>query len=421
MKPPTARSANARSDRFVAEISESLRGPSAVAVATAAGVDAVERVVSAVRSLLDENEALAEEVLRGYEQLNLLFDFTRQITALTDADEIVDVLLHRVSHIFSASAVYLVEPAQRTRLVVPAADGTVRPAWLDSVAPPLQSLAERVREKKCVMVDTTPEAQMLAGPLTRLDSRLSVVLVQRLRDARAFDAGDTLVLESVLTLAGPIIGNSELHERLRRMSMETARALVAAIDKKDHYTRGHSERVGLLARLTGREMGLAAPELQTLEWAGLLHDVGKIGVSEAILRKPGALTPEEFDEIKKHPAMGYEILKPVASLGPVLDGVLYHHENPDGSGYPTGRVGPDIPLFARIIHVVDVFDALTSARAYRPAFTVEQACAILRADAGSKLDGDATAAFLGVLDRMRALDPGRLNNLYALQTRESQP
>jgi len=218
-----------------------------------------------------------------------------------------------------------------------------------------------------------------------------------------------------------LLNNAELHSRLRRMSVETTRALVAAIDKKDHYTCGHSERVGLLARLTGEQLGLPEPELQTLEWAGLLHDVGKIGVPEEVLTKPGRLNDEEWAWIRKHPTMGYEILKPIASFTGVLDAVLYHHENPDGSGYPHGLVGEQIPLFARIVHVVDVFDALSSDRSYRPAFTLEQTVDILTKEAGSKLDRQCVQAFLAALDALRTNDPERFAQLFPQACRGELP
>jgi putative two-component system response regulator len=186
---------------------------------------------------------------------------------------------------------------------------------------------------------------------------------------------------------------------------------VAAIDKKDRYTSGHSERVGYLAKLIGRQMGIPANELQVLEMSGLLHDVGKIGVPEGILRKPGKLTKEEYDIIKSHPRMGHEILTPIASFGGVLDGVLYHHENPDGSGYPDGLGNDEIPLFARIIHVVDVFDALTSTRSYRVAFSPEQAYEILREEAGTKLDAEVVAVFLEMVSALQATSPDELANI----------
>lgn len=142
-----------------------------------------------------------------------------------------------------------------------------------------------------------------------------------------------------------------------------------------------------------------------LEWAGLLHDVGKIGIPEEILNKPGKLTDEEFAIIRKHPRMGYDILKPIASFEGVLSAVLHHHENIDGSGYPDGQTGDETPVAAKIIHVVDVFDALTSARSYRAAFSVEKACAILRSEAGTKMDAQIVAAFCRALEKARLAGP----------------
>ena len=192
---------------------------------------------------------------------------------------------------------------------------------------------------------------------------------------------------------------------LRRMSLEVTRALVAAVDKKDHYTSGHSERVGFLTRLIAERYGLRPTEVQIMEWAGLLHDIGKIGIHEEILRKPGKLTAEEFEAIKQHPRMGYEILKPIASFELVLDGVLYHHEHPDGSGYPEGRRRDEIPLVARILHVADTFDALTSTRSYRQAFTVEKAMQIIRDECGVRIDAEAAAKFFCAFEDYSRRDP----------------
>ena len=133
----------------------------------------------------------------------------------------------------------------------------------------------------------------------------------------------------------------------------------------------------------------------------MLHDVGKIGVPEEILSKPGKLTDEEFEIVKKHPEMGYEILKPISDFEPILEGVLHHHENPDGSGYPHGLAGDAIPLFAGVLHVVDVFDALTSRRSYRDAFSTEKALSIIRSEAGTKLNAELVDAFLRGLQRFQ--------------------
>jgi putative nucleotidyltransferase with HDIG domain len=143
------------------------------------------------------------------------------------------------------------------------------------------------------------------------------------------------------------------------------RALATALDARDPYTAGHSERVSVLSVAIGRSLGLPPDDLEVLRLGALLHDIGKIGVPDGILRKPGPLTDEEFASIREHPALGARILRSVPFLAPHIPIVELHHERPDGRGYPLGLRGDDIPLAARIVHVADAYDAITSARAYR--------------------------------------------------------
>jgi HD-GYP domain-containing protein (c-di-GMP phosphodiesterase class II) len=222
-----------------------------------------------------------------------------------------------------------------------------------------------------------------------------------------------LAAESALGYGGQILSNIHIVRHLQQVAVQTVCALVNAIDAKDNYTFGHSHRVAWLARLTGTALGLAKGELQSLEWAGLLHDVGKIGVSERILNKPGPLTPEEFEEVKRHPRIGYEVLRPVERFGAVLDAVLYHHENHDGSGYPEGRRGEEIPLSARIIHVVDIFDALTTTRTYRDRFPLDDAIAVLDRDAGRVTDPIVTTAFVAAIRRHMVENAGDFAQRFA--------
>ncbi len=155
-------------------------------------------------------------------------------------------------------------------------------------------------------------------------------------------------------------------------------SLANAIEAKDPFTKGHIDRVSSLAMDLGRHIGLSGMELSTLEKGGALHDIGKIGVRDDILLKPGKLTPEEFEEIKKHPETGENICRPLHSLRPVLPIIKHHHEKYDGSGYPSRLAGEDIPLLARIMAIVDVYDALISRRAYRSAMSHEHAMRIFR-------------------------------------------
>ena len=175
-------------------------------------------------------------------------------------------------------------------------------------------------------------------------------------------------------------------------------ALAAALDARDPYTAGHSQRVSDLSVLLAWEMQLPAEDRETLRLGALLHDVGKIGISDSVLRKPGKLTPEEFDHIKLHPVLGARILRPLAFLAPHLPVVELHHERPDGRGYPLGLRGDDIPLFARIVHVADAFDAITSARAYRPARPAAEAMAELWRNVGTDFDPRVVQAMAAVWD-----------------------
>jgi len=174
------------------------------------------------------------------------------------------------------------------------------------------------------------------------------------------------------------------------------RMLAAAIDEKDPYTRGHSGRVAKYSILIAQQLGLAADELEKIRISALLHDVGKIGVDDRVLKKPGALTPEEFALMKQHPLKGANIMRPVAQLKEMLPGIELHHEHVDGGGYPHGIQGDEIPLMARIIAVADTLDAMTTNRPYQTAMDLEFAMNRIVALANTKFD----AAVVDALSRV---------------------
>ena len=163
-------------------------------------------------------------------------------------------------------------------------------------------------------------------------------------------------------------------------------ALANAIEAKDKYTEGHNDRVSRLAVMLGGEVGLARRELDLVRMAGILHDIGKIGIPDSVLNKNGPLEEQEFVMIKSHPSQGEKILRPLRSVKEIIDVVLYHHERFDGRGYPKGLAGESIPLFARIVAIADSFDAMTTDRPYRKAFTRQEAVAELNKGAGSMWD-----------------------------------
>jgi putative nucleotidyltransferase with HDIG domain len=194
---------------------------------------------------------------------------------------------------------------------------------------------------------------------------------------------------------------AEKHQELRTAYIQTIRALAEAVDAKDAYTRGHSERVGVYASKITREMGYQKEFIERVYIAGLLHDVGKIGVRDAVITKPDRLTPEEYAEIKQHPTIGAKILEPVDFLADVAPCVRHHHEWYDGSdlGYPDRLSGDAIPLPSRIILVADTVEAMTSDRPYRKALPLDVVYTELTKYSGSQFDPACVSAFLRLLER----------------------
>lgn len=197
--------------------------------------------------------------------------------------------------------------------------------------------------------------------------------------------------------------NVALFREKEKLLVGVIQAMINAIDAKDAYTCGHSDRVARIAKRLAEELRVAPAECERVYLAGLLHDIGKIGVPDDILRKPGGLTDEEFEQIKKHPEIGHSILKHVDQLSDLLPGVLHHHESIDGHGYPHALAGDQIPLLGRILAVADSFDAMTSSRPYRQAMDFAKAEAILRGGAGSQWDAAIVEAFFSALDDIKVI------------------
>lgn len=186
----------------------------------------------------------------------------------------------------------------------------------------------------------------------------------------------------------------QLYQRTQRAIGQSLLGLANALEAKDAYTRGHSERVGAWSRALGTALGLTTGEVESIAEAGLLHDIGKIGVPEAILAKNGPLTGVEWQAMRRHPVVGAQIVAPFEFLAAGALVIRHHHERWDGSGYPDGLAGEAIPLGARIVAVADVYDALTSDRPYRRALLSAEARANLDAEAGVTLDARLVAVFL---------------------------
>jgi putative two-component system response regulator len=192
-------------------------------------------------------------------------------------------------------------------------------------------------------------------------------------------------------------------QRLEQVTVATLEALINALEAKSEYLSGHSARIAAYAASMAHEMGLAEDQIELIRIAGRLHDLGKIGVREAVLDKRGPLTPDEFAHVKRHVVIGPQILAPLSHLGPIVDLVRSHHEHWDGSGYPDGLAGEDIPLGARIIGAAEVYDALTATRPYQDRMTPEMAIERMRGLAGSVVDPKVMEAFAASVGRRQVL------------------
>jgi len=241
-------------------------------------------------------------------------------------------------------------------------------------------------------------ARTIARPIDTLSTSLSEMTASRDFDNPVKPTGFSLEVDTLTDAFNTMMRSVAAAEaETQHAYVGAIRALALALDARDPYTAGHSERVSALSVAVGRQMRLDATELETLRLGALLHDIGKIGISDAVLRKPGPLTPEEFALIEQHPGVGARILRSVHFLAPHLPIVELHHERPDGNGYPHRLRGDEIPLLARIVHVADAFDAMTSARAYRPARSGAEALRELWRCAGSQFDAEVVQALAAAM------------------------
>jgi len=389
-----------------------------------------------VEWLRDENFVFSQQVTDDFEELTYLRQMATQLvikdTSL-NVFQLVDQTITGLRGMIGAEAIYFVRPGvdDRPQVVASCCHSPDATECVDygTVARLADVYCERAAVAPCVKNDIrfTDAAARSAGvrqflmvPIcTGARSFGWFVAINRSVAGRQwppspllqigqdeFGTWEASLLNAAATLVASHASNLELIREKENLLTNMVRTLVSALDSKDAYTRGHSERVALFSKRIAEKLGYEDAATEKLYLAGLLHDVGKIGVSDAVLRKPDKLTAEEFDEIKRHPDEGWAILHDLEQLNYVLPGVLHHHEQVNGSGYPDGLHGEDIPLDARIMAVADAYDAMTSDRAYRRGMPHEKAIEIIKGGAGTQWDKQVVDVFLEIIEDITAIRYG---------------
>ncbi|MDQ2953175.1 MAG: GAF domain-containing protein, partial [Chloroflexota bacterium] len=262
--------------------------------------------------------------------------------------------------------------------------------------------------------EATPPGSAAHVPL-KSRGRLIGVLTSRSLNTEAFDDEDVVILQSLANLVATAFENAEHLQQLRELYLASVKALAAAVDARDPYTRSHSARVAALARTVAEEMRLGPDELRRVQLGALLHDIGKIGIPDAILNKPGPLTNDEWVLMRTHPAVGASILAAVEPLRDLVPIVRTHHERYDGNGYPERLAGDEIPIESHIVAAADAFEVIVSRRAYKRAQTVEFACAELQRHRGTQFHPDVVDSFLRVVERDKQQGTGYLRRVGAIE------
>ena len=242
-----------------------------------------------------------------------------------------------------------------------------------------------------------PSKSFVCVPMRKRNQIIGVLNVNSNDSAKYFNEKDVRILTILSEQAGVILENIELSNNLKNFYVEFVQTLSRAIDAKDHYTCDHASRTRVYASMLAKKFNLPDNIVTDVEYAALMHDIGKIGIDDNILQKAGKLSKEEHDAMKKHPAIGSKIISPVSFLSPVATIVLYHQEWFDGTGYPEGLKGEGIPLGARIVSVIDAYDSMTTDRTYRESMGVNAAVAELRKFSGTQFDPKVVESFIEVL------------------------
>lgn len=347
------------------------------------------------RRVRQEKERLSDLVF--------MYQFSQTIATSLDIEtqvgQIVEFLWQRFAPESLALTMHLPDTGRLHLLAARSAAGWGDPATIDLAADcsDQQLLAAHMR---LVGGPGTDEESLFAGTLLRShDTPIGYLHMARRAEQPPFDAGERRLLGIFATQVAASLDNARLYQALKDQNRQTIEALTEAIEARDAYTYGHSRQVTRYAVRLAQVVGLPQERIELMDYAGLLHDVGKIGIRDYVLLKPGALSDEEFTVMKRHPAIGVKIIERVRGLRDTLPIIEGHHERVDGKGYPRGLKRDEIPIEARILAIADSFEAMTADRAYRPAMETERALKILLDGRGTHWEPDLVDRFVELIRR----------------------
>ena len=362
--------------------------------------------LAAAASDAETLKQFSETLAQAFEETNLLFRLTRLMNGSSAPSQLMTMVCHQLQQVLPFGWVAMkfredgvevgdlagktliagakpMDPAHFDRLSRAVVNGWSSDDWTKLLEPGKSDLA------------TAVGAEVIAEPIAHDDKVIGALFAgNKANGDPDVTSGEMQFMDAAADILGMFHENVARFSEQRAMFMGMMRSLVAAIDAKDPYTCGHSERVALMATKAAAALGYDEQTVEQYRVAGLLHDVGKIGVPEAVLTKPGRLDPAEFAQIKRHPEIGYHILKGIPLLDGILPGVLHHHERWAGGGYPHGISGEKIPTIARVLALADTFDAMSSDRSYRRAMTRDAVLAEIQRCSGTQFDPALVPVFL---------------------------
>jgi len=386
----------------------------------------------AIRSSIDPDEVyhtnflMVPEDKKAVEELNhkikVFYEIGMALSRSMDLDEILGKILDKIFDMFPAQRGFLMLLNEDTNeLETKVVKRRNQPDMQDiedkdKIEVSRTIINHVLKEKKAILSDDAriderfgmPDSVFLHDiratmyvPLMVEKRIIGVLCVDSFTSSHVFEDNDLKLLSIIANQASQSIENARLHQNLRKLFVSSIRALANAIEARDVYTRGHSERVTEYSVKIAKKMKLDKEEIEKIQYAALLHDIGKINIREDILNKPGRLTDEEFYIMRQHPVYGARIMEPVMEFKEILPYVYHHHERFDKKGYPDGLGGENIPLASRILAVADSFDAMTSDRPYRNAMSIEEAIKELDNNSGTQFDPRAVNLFKEIVETER--------------------